>query len=171
VTDEDVDLLRALHQEHGDALFAHALRLTHGDRQRAEDLVQETLVRAWQQSHLMDPKYGPVRAWLFTVARNLAIDAWRRRTARVGEVITDDLPEPPSEVDEAERAVESWTIAEALAKLSPAHREVLVECFYQGRSVAEAAARLGIPAGTVKSRTHYALQSLRLVLAEMGVIR
>jgi RNA polymerase sigma-70 factor (ECF subfamily) len=119
----------------------------------------------------MDPKYGPVRAWLFTVARNLAIDAWRRRTARVGEVITDDLPEPPSEVDEAERAVEAWTIAEALAKLSPAHREVLVECFYQGRSVAEAAARLGIPPGTVKSRTHYALQSLRLVLAEMGVIR
>jgi RNA polymerase sigma-70 factor (ECF subfamily) len=171
VTDEDVDLLRALHQEHGDALFAHALRLTHGDRQRAEDLVQETLVRAWQQSHLMDPKYGPVRAWLFTVARNLAIDAWRRRTARVGEVITDDVPEPPSEVDEAERAVEAWTISEALAKLSPAHREVLVECFYQGRSVAEAAARLGIPPGTVKSRTHYALQSLRLVLAEMGVIR
>jgi RNA polymerase sigma-70 factor (ECF subfamily) len=171
VTDEDVELLRALHQEHGDALFAHALRLTHGDRQRAEDLVQETLVRAWQQSHLMDPKYGPVRAWLFTVARNLAIDAWRRRTARVGEVITDELPEPPSEGDEAERVVEAWTIAEALAKLSPAHREVLVECFYQGRSVAEAAARLGIPPGTVKSRTHYALQSLRLVLAEMGAIR
>lgn len=168
---QDAELLRALHEEHGGALFAHALRLTHGDREKAKDLVQETLFKAWQQSHLMDSQYGPVRAWLFTISRNLAIDAWRRQSARLGEVVTDEVPEPPSEVDEAERAVEAWTIAEALSKLSPAHREVLIECFYQGRSVAEAAARLGIPAGTVKSRTHYALQSLRLILAEMGVIR
>jgi RNA polymerase sigma-70 factor (ECF subfamily) len=169
--DHDAELLRALHEEHGDALFAHALRLTSGDRQRAEDLVQETLMRAWQQSDHMDSRHGPVRAWLFTISRNLAIDAWRRRSARVGEVITDIVPERSAEVDEAERAVEAWTIAEALARLSPAHREVLVECFYQGRSVAEAAVRLGVPPGTVKSRTHYALQSLRLILAEMGVLQ
>jgi RNA polymerase sigma-70 factor (ECF subfamily) len=171
VHDEDAELLRELQRQHGDALFVHALRLTHGDRQRAEDLVQETLLRAWQQADRLDPKRGPVRPWLFTIVRNLAIDAWRRRAARVGEVFTDELPEPLSEVDEADRAVEAWTIAEALSRLSAAHREVLVECFYQGRSVAEAAARLGVPAGTVKSRTHYALQSLRLVLAEMGVIQ
>lgn len=171
VTDEDVELLRALHAEHGEALFAHALRLTHGDRQQAEDLFQETLVRAWKQPHLMSPKHGPVRAWLFTIAKNLAIDAWRKRTARVGEVITDVLPEPPPQFDETDRAVEAWTIAEALSRLSPVHREILVECFYKGRSIAEAAATLGVPSGTVKSRTHYALRSLRLVLAEMGVIR
>jgi RNA polymerase sigma-70 factor (ECF subfamily) len=171
VHDEDAELLRELQQQHGDALFVHALRLTHGDRQRAEDLVQETLLRAWQQADRLDPKHGPVRPWLFTITRNLAIDAWRRRAARVGEVFTDELPEPPSDVDETDRAVEAWTIAEALSRLSAAHREVLVECFYQGRSVAEAAARLGVPTGTVKSRTHYALQSLRLVLAEMGVIQ
>jgi RNA polymerase sigma-70 factor (ECF subfamily) len=112
-----------------------------------------------------------VRAWLFTTARNLAIDAWRRRSTRVGEVVTDALPEPPPTVDEAERAVEAWTIAEALSRLTPSHREVLVECFYRGRSVTEAAARLGVPPGTVKSRTHYALRSLRLVLAEMGVTK
>ena len=67
--------------------------------------------------------------------------------------------------------MEAWTIAEALGQLSPAHREVLVECFYRGRSVAEAAAVLGIPPGTVKSRTHYAMRALRLVLEEMGVTR
>ena len=89
--------------------------------------------------------------------------------ARVGEVVTDELPEPPPAVDEADRAVEAWTVAEALGRLVPAHREVLVECFYGGRSVAEAAERLGVPPGTVKSRTHYALRSLRLVLEEMGV--
>ncbi|HEV7710520.1 MAG TPA: sigma-70 family RNA polymerase sigma factor [Asanoa sp.] len=162
-------MLRALNEEHGDALFAHALRLVSGDRQRAEDLVQETLLRAWRHPEALDPQRGSVRAWLFTTARHLAIDAWRRRTSRVGEVVTDDLPEPPPEIDEADRAVEAWTVAEALARLSPAHRDVLVECFYQGRSVAEAAARLGVPPGTVKSRTHYALRSLRLVLEEMGV--
>ncbi|MEV0732050.1 sigma-70 family RNA polymerase sigma factor [Polymorphospora sp. NPDC050346] len=171
MTDRDAQLLRALHDEHADALLAHALRLTSGDRQRAEDLVQETLLRAWRHPEALDPSRGPVRGWLFTTARNLAIDAWRRRTARGGEVVTDDVPEPPPTVDEADRAVEAWTVAEALARLSPAHREVLVECFYEGRSVNEAAARLGIPPGTVKSRTHYALRSLRLVLEEMGVTR
>ncbi|WP_432994930.1 sigma-70 family RNA polymerase sigma factor [Dactylosporangium sp. CA-233914] len=162
-------MLKVLHAEHGDALFAHTLRLTGGDRQRAEDLVQETLLRAWQHPEALDPARGSVRAWLFTTARNLAIDAWRRRSARVGEVITDQLPETPVVVDETERAVESWVIAEALARLSRPHREVLVECFYEGRSVAEAAERLGVPAGTVKSRTYYALRSLKVVLEELGV--
>jgi RNA polymerase sigma-70 factor, ECF subfamily len=170
VGDDDAQLLRALHAEHAEALFAHAVRLTNGDRQRAEDLVQETLLRAWQHPEALDPSRGSVRAWLFTTARHLAIDAWRRRTARVGEVITDSPPELPS-VDETERAVESWLVADALARLSPSHREVLVECFYRGRSVAEAAARLGVPTGTVKSRTYYALRSLRLVLEELGVTR
>lgn len=169
MTDQDAQLLRALHEEHGDALFAQALRLAGGDRQRAEDLVQETMLRAWRHPESLDPRRGSVRAWLFTTVRNLAIDAWRRRNARVGEVITDELPEPPPAMDEADRAVEAWTVAEALARLSAPHREVLVECFYRGRSVSEAAARLGVPAGTVKSRTHYALRSLRLILEEMGV--
>jgi RNA polymerase sigma-70 factor (ECF subfamily) len=167
--DQDAELLRALQDEHGEALFAHAVRLSGGDRQRAEDLVQETLLRAWRYPEALDPERGAVRSWLFTTARNLAIDAWRRRSVRVGEVVTDMIPEPPPSADEADRAVEAWTVAEALGRLSASHREVLVECFYQGRSVAEAAARLGIPPGTVKSRTHYALRSLRMVLDEMGV--
>jgi RNA polymerase sigma-70 factor (ECF subfamily) len=168
---EDADLLRLLYAEHGQALFAHALRLCGGDRGRAEDLVQETLLRAWRHPQALDPARGPVRGWLFTTARNLAIDGWRRRNVRVAEVVTDELPEPAASasVDETERAVEGWLIAEALARLSAQHREVLVECYYQGRSVADAAVRLGIPAGTVKSRTHYALRALRLVLEEMGV--
>jgi RNA polymerase sigma-70 factor (ECF subfamily) len=167
----DDELIRALHAEHGDALYVHALRLCDGDHQRAEDLVQETLLRAWRHPEALDPDRGPARAWLFTTARHLAIDAWRKRTARVGEVMTEELPEPHEELNETDRAVEAWTIAEALERLSPAHREVLVECFYRGRSVAEAAHALGVPPGTVKSRTHYAVRALRLVLDEMGVTR
>jgi len=168
--DQEAALLRTMHDEHGDALQAYALRLCQGDRQRAEDLVQETLLRAWRHPASMDPSQGSVRAWLFTTARNLAIDAWRRRSVRVTEVVTDQPPEPPPEVNEADRAVEAWTIAEALNRLSPPHREVLMECFYRGRSVAEAAVRLGVPPGTVKSRTHYALRALRVALEEAGVI-
>jgi RNA polymerase sigma-70 factor (ECF subfamily) len=170
LTDDDAELLRAMHAEHGEALYAHALRLVGGDRQRAEDLVQETLLRAWRHPEALDPERGSVRAWLFTTARHLSIDAWRRRSARVTEVVTDTLPEPAAD-DETDRAVEAWTVAEALARLSAPHREVLIECFYRGRSVAETASRLGIPAGTVKSRTHYALRSLRLALEELGVTR
>src|SRR5207237_8722198 len=99
---DDAELLRAMFAEHGDALYAHALRLTSGDRQRAEDLVQETLLRAWRHPEALDPDRGSVRAWLFTTARNLAIDSWRRRSVRVGEVITDSLPEPATD-DETDR--------------------------------------------------------------------
>jgi len=63
----------------------------------------------------------------------------------------------------------SWVVAEAITRLSEEHRAVLLECYYRGRPVAEAARLLGVPAGTVKSRTHYALRALRLALEEMGV--
>jgi RNA polymerase sigma-70 factor (ECF subfamily) len=68
-----------------------------------------------------------------------------------------------------DRAVQGWLVAEALAELSERHREVLVLCYFQGYSVADAAVRLGVAEGTVKSRTHYALRALRLVLEERGV--
>ena len=76
---------------------------------------------------------------------------------------------PNADADAADRYVVAWAVGEALQRLSSAHRQVLTECFYQGRSVAETAARLGIPPGTVKSRAHDALRSLRVVLNGMGV--
>ena len=97
-----------------------------------------------------------------------AIDAYRARRARpheVGEAALEVLPGP----DDAERALESWAVADALSALRPEHRGVLLETYYRGKSVAEAAATLGIPAGTVKSRTFYALRALRLALEERGL--
>jgi RNA polymerase sigma-70 factor, ECF subfamily len=66
--------------------------------------------------------------------------------------------------------LQSWVVADAVGTLSAEHRDVLLETYYRGRSVAEAARRLGIPEGTVKSRTHYALRALRLALEERGVV-
>jgi RNA polymerase sigma-70 factor, ECF subfamily len=165
-TPSDEDLIRALYAEHAGPLLRYAMHLMSGDRQRAEDIVQETLLRAWQHPEAIADR--PARPWLFAVARNLAIDAYRAKKARpheVGEAALEVLPGP----DDAERALESWAVADALGALRPEHRNVLLETYYRGKSVAEAAASLGIPAGTVKSRTFYALRALRLALEERGL--
>ncbi len=165
----DEQLLRALFDQHAPALLSYALRLVDGDRGRAEDVVQETLLRAWRHPEAMAPDRGSPRPWLFAVARRIAVDAHRRRRARPLEVGDDVLAQIPTQDDDVDRALDGWLVADALAALSPAHREVLVQTYFAGRSVAEAAEVLGVPPGTVKSRTHYALQALRLALLERGV--
>lgn len=165
--DDEVELMRTLHDEHARALWAYVVRLTGGDRQLAEEVVQETLLRAWRNPAVLQQSDGPPRAWLFTVARRIVIDQWRARRSRP-EVVGADPPEIPI-ADGTDEAVQSWLVIEALRQLSTEHRSVLVECYYLGNSVAEAARRLRVPEGTVKSRTHYALRSLRLILEEMGV--
>ena len=162
------DLMRELHDEHAPALWGYCLRLANGDRPRAQDIVQETLLRAWRNPRILDQTQGSARAWLFTVARNLVIDEWRTRRAQL-EIATAEPPEPMPVGDQTDQLLQSWVVADALGRLSDEHRLVLVECYYRGRSVAEAARRLDIPEGTVKSRTHYALRALRLALEEMGV--
>src|SRR4051794_15865845 len=166
-TTEDA-AVRALFDQHAAPLMSYALRLTSGDRGRAEDVVQETLLRAWRHPEALDPERGPVRSWLFTVARNVAVDAHRARRARPNEVGDSALAVVPA-VDEIEQALDRWLIGDALATLSPDHRAVVIETYYRGRSVAEAAATLGVPPGTIKSRTFYALRALRLALEERGV--
>ena len=160
--------LRALYDGHASVLLAYALRLTNGDRTRAEDIVQETLLRAWRNLDNLDDDARPVRPWLFTVAQRLAIDAHRARHARPTEVGDAALASVPS-LDEMGPALDRILVADALRALSQEHRAVIVETYYRGRSVAETATALGIPAGTVKSRCYYALRALKLALAERGV--
>jgi RNA polymerase sigma-70 factor (ECF subfamily) len=166
----DDQLLRTLHDEHAHALWTYVVRLTGGDRAKAQDVVQETLLRAWRTPSVLDQSKGSPRGWLYTVARRIVIDDWRSSRTRP-EIITDDLPEPRrvGELDTiAQHAVDRDLVVSALRTLSPEHREVIVECYFRGASVAEAAAALSIPPGTVKSRTHYALRALRLAIDEMG---
>ncbi|MEU2338886.1 sigma-70 family RNA polymerase sigma factor [Streptomyces sp. NPDC013172] len=152
-------LIRTLYAEHGNALLAYATRLT-GDRAAAEDIVQETLIRAWKHPEVISNPQGSLRGWLLTVARNIATDRYRAKAARPSEVAESASPAPLLE-DHAEKVVNSVVVLEALQQLKAEHREVLVEIYYRGRTAAEAAGRLGIPEGTVKSRAHHALKALR----------
>jgi len=164
--DPDEAVVRAVYAEHGAALLRYALRLT-GDRGHAEDLVQEAVLRAWRHAHQLERSNRPLRPWLFTVVANLAADRRRALRSRPVEIGGSVPPELPA-ADELDRAVQQWQVADALASLSAQHRAVLLETYYRGRSIAEASATLGIPAGTVKSRSYYALRALRLALQERG---
>ena len=161
-------VMQQLHDEHAAALWGYCLRLTSHNHARAEDVLQETMLRAWRNWGRLEESHGSVRSWLYTVARNIVIDEWRTRRAQ-SEVTVAELPEVTDSVDEVDRMLQSWVVADALSALSAEHRAVVVECYYRGASVAQAATRLGIPEGTVKSRTHYALRALRLALQERGI--
>lgn len=166
---DDAALLRALHDEHASALWGFVLHLTGGDRTRAEDVVQETLFRAWRRPAVLAQQDASGRSWLFTVARNIVVDEWRagqRRPTTSSEL----LPEP-LESDATDTALQSIMLTEAMSRLSHDHRAVLLECYFRGCTAGQAAVRLSVPIGTVKSRLHYALHALRLVLEEMGVVK
>lgn len=161
----EADLLRELHERHADALWRYALRLT-GDRDRAQDVVQETLLRAWRNPQVLDPECGSQRSWLYTVARNIVFDEWRT-TRQCPEIVADRLPVQPTG-DASGQVVNRHLVATALGRLTQEHRDVLGELYFRGSSVAEAAHALGIAPGTVKTRTYYALRTLRLAIEELG---
>jgi len=164
-------LMKALYDEHAAVLWRYALRLT-GDPSQSEDVVQETLLRAWQHPEVIGDTQRSARAWLFTVARNLIIDD--RRSARFRNVVgsTDESGAPEqSTPDEVNAALDRLLIADAMAQLSGEHRAVIERSYYRGWTTAQIATDLQIAEGTVKSRLHYAVRALRLTLQELGVTR
>jgi len=161
--------IRALYEQHATALLNFVSRLVGGDRQLAEDIVQETLLRAWRNAAKLDLQSGRrLRPWLITVARRIAIDEYRSSGARPAEVYDVDLDEFSS-LDESERTVRSMTVMAALRELSPPYREILLHTYFYGRTVAQAAEYLGLPLGTAKSRVYHGLRALRSRLERQGV--
>lgn len=167
-TVDDDRLVADLYRQYRTPLLAFVLRLTAGDRQRAEDIVQETMLRAWRERQQLDPAVQSLMPWLATVARRIVIDEQRKRDVRPAET-GDERLERASVGDLTDDVLRSVIVTDALRALSPSHREVLSATILSDRTVTEAAEVLGIPVGTVKSRVYYALRALKLVLAERGV--
>jgi len=123
----------------------------------AEELVQETWLRVWRSAARFDPARGSVSTFVFTIARRVAVDLWRRPSSRA---FAPELPDAVAIEARADEVLLAVTVRDAMSSLTPAHREVL----------ADAAARLRIPLGTVKTRVYHALRALRRELDDRGFL-
>ncbi len=164
----DSRVLAEIYRLHGCSVHKYLRTLTNGDAGLAEDILQETFLRAWRTPRLAH-RPEAARPWLVTVARNIVIDRVRHRGRRPREAGDAALAHLPAARCEISRVVDSITLADAMAKLTPNRREVVVHMYLHGRSPDEVSAVLGIPVGTVKSRVHSALRSLRSHLATSDV--
>ncbi|WP_018637222.1 sigma-70 family RNA polymerase sigma factor [Parafrankia elaeagni] len=157
-------------QEHRPALLAYVTRLCDGDRGRAEDVVQETFLRAWNHLDRLVPEKGSVNGWLRRVAHNIVVDGHRMRRARPIELeLTPEHADTATQPDLSESLLDTMMLATLLERIGKAHRAALVETYLLGRTTGQAAAILGVPAGTVKSRAHHGLRALRAEACRLGL--
>ena len=156
-------LLREIVHTHRSVLIAYTIRLTGGDRDWAEDVVQETFVKAWRHVERLTAARGSVRGWLLRVAHNLVVDGYRAARSRPAQVEIDGAPPVPV-TDNTEDVLTAIVLREALDTLPTEHRAALVETYLRDRTAVQASAALGIPVGTVKSRAYYGLRRLRSVI-------
>lgn len=158
----DEDALQSLYDQYGTIIFGMAHRLL-GDRQLAEECTQDVFVAVWRSADAYDERRARVTTWLFTIARNRALDLARRRAARPVDPHEEVRPtdNAPDIADLAVAADSSTRVAEAMAELPSAQREALTLAYFDELSHSEIAERLGVPIGTVKGRIRLALDRLR----------
>ncbi len=159
--------MTALHDTHARDVRRFLRALTR-DPDLAEDLLQETMLRAWRHLDTVPDDDSAARRWLFTVARRLVIDAARLRRTRPAEVSPVALEWIPSREDEIGAALAAQAVRTSLSRLSESHRSILVAMHMRGESTSHIAARLGLPVGTVKSRAYYAMRALRASLEDVA---
>jgi RNA polymerase sigma-70 factor (ECF subfamily) len=159
----DRGAFETLYRRYVRSVYALALRRL-GQRESAEDAVQETFAAVWRSARTYRPERGAAAPWLFSIARNAMVDRLRARVVLAEPPDTaDDGPGPP---DRAERDWLSWRVHRALEALPETEREVLALAYWGGRSQSEIAAQLGIPLGTVKTRTRSGLARLAAELED-----
>lgn len=136
----------------------------------AEEIAQGTMIAVWRKAHQFDPATAGAPAWIFTIARNLRIDSFRRRARADRLQTSSELPDEPDQADTADilisRGQDAARIASALKQLSAEQSMVVRLSFIEERPHPEIASSLGIPLGTVKSRIRLAMNRLRDILDE-----
>jgi RNA polymerase sigma-70 factor, ECF subfamily len=165
-TGDATAMLTVLYDLHWSGLVQYVNRML-SDVHQAEEIAQETMLRAWRHAEKLSVDRGSVWGWLTRVAHNVMVDHIRHKRARPAEV-NESLARPETMVtaDHSPDVANAIDMANVVAQLPPAQRRVLYLIYCEGRTCTEAAAILGAPVGTVKSRLHYALCQLRTVLAK-----
>jgi RNA polymerase sigma-70 factor (ECF subfamily) len=156
---------RELYSRYGTAVYSWIRRMT-GDPVRSEDLTQEVFLRAWHRASTYRKEKGSVGAWLYGISRNCVADAMRKERELVG-LPDQELAKHATNLD-LEAVWIGGQVAAALKTLSPEHRQVLEMAYFEHLTQKEIAEKLGIPVGTVKSRTFKALRKMRAVLELRG---
>jgi len=163
VGEHDREAFEILYGRYVRSIFGLALRRL-GDRGHAEDAVQEAFAAIWRSASTYRPERGAAGGWLYTVARNAIVDRLRRN----GPAADTQLPElasaEPGPAERAEDSYVSWRVHRALEELQPREREVIELAYWSGMSQSEVAEFLGLPLGTVKTRTRSGLARLASVL-------
>lgn len=178
VAAQDKRALEELYARHAGAALGLALRML-GERNSAEDLVQEAFWRVWRRAGTFELQRGQFAPWLLGIVHNLAIDEMRRRRVRPNPLSTDAnddalLELPDRDADVVETVFVNVTAAQvraALAQLPDAQRQVVELAYYEGLTHQEIAARLNEPLGTVHTRARLALQRLRETLLPLQMDR
>ncbi len=158
----DRSALEQLYRRYARSVYGLALRRL-GDRGRAEDAVQETFLSIWRSAKTYRPERGPGAPWLYAVARNAIVDR-HRGAAEPPVEVPDGLAQEAGPPELAEQAWTQWRVHRAFDELPENEREVIALAYWRGLSQSEVAERLGIPLGTVKTRTRAALQRLAVIL-------
>lgn len=138
------------------------------DPQHREDLVQETFVRAWKSVDRIDTVGGNPRSFLFSIAHNAVVDQWRARSRRP-EVLTDSDAVVATD-DGVDKSLERILLTESMRSLSIEHREVIKALYFDDLTIAQAAERLNVAVGTIKSRSYHAVRALRAAFDQMGLL-
>ncbi len=160
--------IEAAYAAHGAELYRFVLRGL-SDAGAAQDVVQETFLRAWRAADRYDPQLASLRVWLFAIARNTMLDHVRASNVRPWQSQLGDVPDVITLEDPTEDLLRTWLVEEALQRLSDEHRAAIVETYLKGLPYAEVAASQGVPVGTIRSRVFYGLKALRIAMDEMGV--
>jgi RNA polymerase sigma-70 factor (ECF subfamily) len=163
--------MHALWSRYAGPIRRLAVQLAAGDSRDADDMVQEAMAKVWRHAGGFDPEQGSESTFVFTIARRVIIDRWRRSSRRVHEagLVHDALGD--ARAGQAFDAVLARTVVrDAVAGLAPHHREVIELAYFHDLTQTEVARRLDAPLGTVKTRTFSALRALRDKVGDVGLV-
>ncbi len=154
-----------LYRRYGKRLYRFGIQQL-GNEGLAEEMVQETFVRLWRTADRFDPEKASVGTYLYVIARSVAADVRKRPSSRPLMPV-DDAAVPPIP-DNVDRILDSMVVREALDTLGRAHADVIRLAQEEGLTQSQIADRLGLPLGTVKTRTFHGMRALRTALIERG---